>query len=481
MLQCTQKKGGAGLEYLSVRQAMEKWHMTDRRVTALCREGRIPGAKKTGKTWLIPDDAEMPLDGRTRAYAQKGSRGEGPTGEAAYTASGAGEKARQRFIELYGKEPEGSAFTPYHLCPVGAHCDHQQGVITGLVIDKGIHMVYGPKHNGVIELASLQFPKRAQWHVNVTPEEKQNDWADHLRGACIALGRRYPLRVGLCAIINGELPIGGLSSSAATILTFLSALSRLNGIRLKPEELIAIAREAEGRYVESANGSLGQVCEIYCRKDKLLKMDLLDGQRELIEYPKTGEPFEILLFFSGLSKSLASRSYNRRVDECRAAAYALLAFAGENRQSLRETSMRLVPRELFDGYRDRLPADWARRAEHWYTEQARCEEAAEAWRRGDMRRFGALCTESGLSSVENWQTGAPELHTLFDIVTHTAGVYGGRYAGAGFKGCVMAFAEPGKREEILQKVETAFLAACPELREKYSAHVCRSADGVHLE
>ena len=44
MLQCTQKKGGAGLEYLSVRQAMEKWHMTDRRVTALCREGRIPGA-----------------------------------------------------------------------------------------------------------------------------------------------------------------------------------------------------------------------------------------------------------------------------------------------------------------------------------------------------------------------------------------------------------------------------------------------------
>ena len=470
-----------GVEYLSVRQAMEKWHMTDRRVTALCREGRIPGAKKTGKTWLIPDDAEMPLDGRTRAYARKESRKESPTSAAAYTESGAGEKARQRFRDIYGKEPEGSAFTPYHLCPVGAHCDHQQGVITGLVIDKGIHMVYGPKQNGVIELASLQFPKRAQWHVNVTPEEKQNDWADHLRGACIALGRRYPLRVGLCAIINGELPIGGLSSSAATILTFLAALSRLNGIRLKPEEMIAIAREAEGRYVESANGSLGQVCEIYCRKDRLLKMDLLDGRRELIAYPETGEPFEILLFFSGLSKSLASCSYNRRVDECRAAAYALLAFAGENQLSLQETGMRQVPRELFDKYRDRLPCDWARRAEHWYTEQARCEEAAEAWRLGDMRRFGAICTESGRSSVDNWQTGAPELVRLFEIVSHTGGVCGGRFAGAGFKGCVMAFAEPGRREEILRQVEAAFLTACPELKGKYSAHVCRSADGVHLE
>ena len=469
------------MEYISVRQAMEKWHMTDRRVTALCREGRIPGAKKTGKEWLIPDDAEMPLDGRTRAYARRKSRIEPAAAGAAYTESGAGEQARRRFRELYGKEPEGSAFTPYHLCPVGAHCDHQQGIITGLCIDKGIHMVYGPKQNGIIELASLQFPKRAQWHVNVTPEEKQNDWADHLRGACIALGRRYSLRVGLCAIINGELPIGGLSSSAATILTFLSALSRLNHIRLRPEELIAIAREAEGRYLESANGSLGQVCEIYCRKNRLLRMDLLSGDRELIEYPEVGEPFEILLFFSGLSKSLASRSYNRRVDECRAAAYALLAFAGESQQRLQETNMRMVPEALFQRYRDRLPADWARRAEHWYTEQARCEEAAEAWRAGDMRRFGALCTESGRSSVDNWQTGAPELVRLFEIVTHTEGVYGGRFAGAGFKGCVMAFAEPGKREEILRQVEKAFLTACPELKEKYSAHVCRTADGIHLE
>ena len=58
------------MEYLSVRQAMEKWHMTDRRVTALCREGRIPGAKKTGKTWLkvvnaLPAELSLSLKGMT--------------------------------------------------------------------------------------------------------------------------------------------------------------------------------------------------------------------------------------------------------------------------------------------------------------------------------------------------------------------------------------------------------------------------------
>ena len=64
-------------------------------------------------------------------------------------------------------------------------------------------------------MASLQFPKRAQWHVASTPAVKQGDWADYLRGATRVLGLRYPLHVGLCGVIEGTLPIGGLSSSAA--------------------------------------------------------------------------------------------------------------------------------------------------------------------------------------------------------------------------------------------------------------------------
>lgn len=44
-------------------------------------------------------------------------------------------------------------------------------------------MAYHPKQNGIIELQSLNFPKRAQFFVNAVPEEKQGDWADHLHGA----------------------------------------------------------------------------------------------------------------------------------------------------------------------------------------------------------------------------------------------------------------------------------------------------------
>ena len=130
----------------------------------------------------------------------------------------------EKFSSIYQKEPLDVSFCPYRISPLGAHVDHQLGVINGLAIDKGIHIAYGPKQNGVIELASLNFPKRAQFHVNAVPEVKVGDWADHLRGATKILNEKYKLRVGLCGVIEGTLPIGGLSSPAAVIISFLAAL-----------------------------------------------------------------------------------------------------------------------------------------------------------------------------------------------------------------------------------------------------------------
>ena len=400
--------------------------------------------------------------------------------ETEYSETGAGGKAIGAFEQTYRKSPEHTAFTPYRVCPIGAHSDHQLGKITGFAIDKGIHIAYGPKMNGVVEISSLQFPKRAQWHVSSTPSEKQGDWADHLRGATIALNSRYPLRTGLCAVLDGELPIGGLSSSAAVIITFLSALCRLNGVALSSKELIEISKEAENKYVGVSCGKLDQSCEVYCRKDRLLYMDMKDDSFELIPSSPDMKKFEIAVFFSGLERSLASSKFNMRVDECRSAAYALKAFSGMEYGKFEETNLRDVPYETYLEYKDRLPENWAKRAEHWYSEFRRVEAGAEAWRRGDIEEFGRLSFESGYSSIHNWETGSPELIKLYEIMTHTDGIYGGRFSGAGFKGCCMALIDPAYRESILEKVEKEYLAAFPTLEGKYSAHICNTADGVKL-
>ena len=388
--------------------------------------------------------------------------------------------ALHAFNTIYKKEPQDLAFTPYRICPIGAHSDHNLGKITGFAIDKGIHIAYGPKMNGVVEITSLQFPQRAQWHVNGTPAEKQNDWADHLRGATIALSNRYPLRIGICTVIDGELPIGGLSSSAAVIITFLSALCNLNGIKLTEQELILIALEAENKYVGVSCGKLDQSCEVYSKKDHLLYMDIKDDSYELIPASSNMKPYEIAIFFSGLERSLASSKFNMRVDEAKSAAYALMAFSGMEYGKFSETVLRDVPRNVYEEYKEKLPENWRKRAEHWYTEFERVEAGAEAWRKGDIDTYGRLSFESGRSSVYNWETGSPELIELYEIMTHTDGIYGGRFSGAGFKGCCMALIDPSFEEKILEQVKNEYIKAFPHLKDKYSAYICHTADGVKL-
>ena len=53
-------------EYMSVQEAAALWQISDRRVTVLCKGGRIPGAEKVGKSWKIPADTVKPSDHRMR-------------------------------------------------------------------------------------------------------------------------------------------------------------------------------------------------------------------------------------------------------------------------------------------------------------------------------------------------------------------------------------------------------------------------------
>ena len=54
------------MDYIDVREAAKIWGILERRVTALCRMGKIVGAKKEGKLWLIPKGTKCPPDGRTK-------------------------------------------------------------------------------------------------------------------------------------------------------------------------------------------------------------------------------------------------------------------------------------------------------------------------------------------------------------------------------------------------------------------------------
>ena len=52
------------MDYLSAKEVASKWDISRRRVQILCEEGRIDGAYKVSEVWIIPEDAEKPVDRR---------------------------------------------------------------------------------------------------------------------------------------------------------------------------------------------------------------------------------------------------------------------------------------------------------------------------------------------------------------------------------------------------------------------------------
>ena len=54
------------MDYMTLREASEKWGISTRQINYYCTEDRILGAVKMAGVWLNPKDAEKPADGRTR-------------------------------------------------------------------------------------------------------------------------------------------------------------------------------------------------------------------------------------------------------------------------------------------------------------------------------------------------------------------------------------------------------------------------------
>ena len=158
-------------------------------------------------------------------------------------------------------------FSPYRVCPLGAHVDHQHGLVSGFAFNMGVDFWFSPTDDGIVRLRSLTFSGDIEFPINDSVRIKQGNWGDYARGAKYALSQRFKLRRGIEGVIKGSLPIGGLSSSAAVLVAYVMALAQANDIELTKMEVIRIASQAEREYIGLNNGILDQSCIVLSEKD----------------------------------------------------------------------------------------------------------------------------------------------------------------------------------------------------------------------
>ncbi len=371
-------------------------------------------------------------------------------------------------------------FSPYRICPLGAHVDHQHGLVSGFAFDSGIEFLFSETESGKVEMCSLSFEGLMTFNVRREIDSKQNNWGDYLRGAVWALQNDFQLKKGIRGVVKGSMPIGGLSSSAALLCGFVTALDKVNGLGLDKMQIIRYASKAEREYVGLNNGILDQACVVLCEADKLLYLDTEDSSYEILPFGdgKNALPFKIGIFFSGVTRKLTGTDYNLRVSECKTAAWIMEAYDETPLKELSETRLRDVAPTSFEKYEHQMPVRFAKRARHFYSECERVKQGVEAWKAGDIRRFGELVFESCESSMNNYECGSPELIALYRIMRRTDGIYGGRFSGAGFKGACIALVDPAKEDSIRAFVTEEYLKEFPQYKDSFKAFFCHTSNGV---
>jgi len=364
--------------------------------------------------------------------------------------------------------------SPYRLCPIGAHIDHQLGTVSAIAVDKGIHLAFAPNTDHVLRISSRGYPGLIE--INLEHFERMGDWADYARGALMAIGDGYTAKQGVSMLIDGYLSEAGISSSAAVGLGYLLALSISNGIELDDAALIELDRVIENDFIGLKNGILDQSAITLARKRQLTVIDC--KQHSFTHFAQV-QPFTFLAVYSGVKEPLVqSNKFNNRVDECFDAGSALARLTGRKINSRVPLGASLY--DEWQAYQSDLAPLHQRRARHFFTESKRVLESALAWKQSDHAAYGALMDKSCQSSIMDYETGSPEMIALYECLTNTDGVYGARFSGAGFRGCAVALINPAATTDIIESVSIRYRKRFPHLGKKMWAFTSQASQGLGL-
>ncbi|KAJ6742003.1 GALACTOKINASE [Salix viminalis] len=405
-----------------------------------------------------------------------------------------------------GPEEVRVVVSPYRICPLGAHIDHQGGTVSAMTINKGILLGFIPSDDTEVILRSGQFNgevrfsvdevqqpkpirKKGEPHATDSPKlQETGNWGNFARGAVYALqSRGISLTRGIKGYICGSegLDSSGLSSSAAAGVAYLLAFETANNLTMTPTENIEYDRLIENEYLGLKNGILDQSAILLSSHGFLTHMNCKTKAHKLIPSPKlNGEQsdfqksYKILLAFSGLKNALTnSPGYNLRVVECHEAAGILLNASGNDKLEPRLCN---VDPEAYETHKGLLEPSLAKRAEHYFSENTRVMKGLQAWASGNLKEFGKLISASGLSSIQNYECGCEPLKQLYEILLKAPGVYGARFSGAGFRGCCLAFVDANLAEEAVTFVTEEYRKVQPKLASQIitekAALICEAGD-----
>jgi galactokinase len=372
------------------------------------------------------------------------------------------------------KLPAFRVIAPYRFNPLGAHIDHQGGAVLARTLDRHTLLLGKAIAQPELRLTACFGDQEhsCQASLGAIPDDADR-WARYAFAAAHVMHQRHTLHCGLEARVTGSMIAAGLSSSASYLLAILTALAEANDLSLTPTQLVDGVREVEHQWLGLTNGLQDQLSIVHGQSGAISRLDVDAGCATHIADPAEAQQVCWLLCFSGVSRELVGSGFNTRVAECLEAAGLLHAGAsrlGDVPEAGRSESAL-----------SQLPDHLARRARHVFTEMQRVDAGAAAWGRGDIAGFGELMNHSCQSSITQYESGSEWLVALHEIASSTPGVYGNRFSGGGYGGCLVMLADRARSAEIAAAVLDRYVSRYPDMGGKAHCFVAGEAGGVCVE
>jgi galactokinase len=358
--------------------------------------------------------------------------------------SGLGKRLLGGFAEAFGGEPALVVRAPGRVNLIGEHTDYNDGFAMPIAIGQETRVGFRPGCEA-LRVAALDFGESDSFDP-AAPSHSGGGWRDYVRGVV------DQLRQAGIAVPGGELAIAGsiakgtgLSSSASLEVAIARVILEAVGETWDAVQLALLAQRAECDFVGVRCGNLDQIASAATTLGHALLIDCRTLALRQIAMPADAV---VMIVQSGVVRGLVDGEYNRRREECEAAA-----------RMLGVPALRDADEAMLEAARGRMEDSTFRRARHVVTENRRTLDAAQALVSGDLVQMGALMRESHVSQGADFGITVPATDALADLMNAAIGSEGGaRQTGGGFGGAVVGLMRKDRvgtvRDAVLEGYRT---------------------------
>ena len=356
--------------------------------------------------------------------------------------------------------------TPVTICSApgrteicGNHTDHQHGRVLAAAVNLDFLACAAPNGTDTIRFQSEGWPLVEVKLDTLEPlEGERESTAALVRGmAAQAIRRGYPVSGFDAYAMSDVLPGSGLSSSAACeVLLGVIENHLFCRDELDPVTIAQMGQKAENLYFGKQSGLMDQTASSV---GGAVAIDFADPASPVVRsvaVDLTALGYALCIIDSGASHAALTGEYDSIPQEMRAVA----AYFGKTvlREVEEDAVLQAIP-QLRKAAGDRAVL----RALHFFADDRRAEQEADALEQKDMETFLSLVRESGRSSWTLLQditpTGAVQEQAMAVALTVAERALNGRGAcrvhGGGFAGTIQAFVPLDCLEDFRTQVERA--------------------------